>query len=675
MQESPLALKRQRMTELHLASRGIARPDVLRAFASVPREAFVPEELAELAYEDRPLPIGGDQTISQPYIVARTVEALELEAGERVLEIGTGSGYAAAILGRIAREVYSVERIDWLAKEASERLSRLGFRNVHVHHGDGTLGWSEHAPYDAIAVAAGGPVVPQALLDQLAIGGRLVMPVTAATGVGQTLVRVRRVSANEYDKEDLEPVRFVPLIGAQGHAAAKDEPVLLNGPLLAKPGSAPSAARLVREVAEPLAGVEDSRIDALVERLSSARIVLLGESTHGSAEFYRMRARITQELVARHGFDFVAAEADWPDAARLDAHVRGTKKAPTNFEWTPFSRFPTWMWRNEEVRAFVDWLRAHNVEAKRHGRGIGFHGLDLYSMYTSLGIVVSYLDEVDPEAGRSARLRYGRLMPWQDRAEGYGLAVATGRLEAAEQAVVATLSDMLRARLEYAKSDGERFFDAAQNARVVASAEAYYRAMYYGAAQSWNLRDSHMFDTLRLLLAFYGPKSRGIVWAHNSHVGDARATEMHERGEHNLGQLCRQAFGADVAIVGFGTDHGTVMAARDWDEPAERMSIRPGHPGSYEHVLHESGVPAFVLRLRDPVRDSVREELTPARLLRAIGVVYAPETELATHYLHAVLPSLFDELVWFDATSPVHPLSVPPRGRDHDVPDTFPFAI
>ena len=247
-------------------------------------------------------------------------------------------------------------------------------------------------------------------------------------------------------------MRFVPLIGAQGHAAAKDEPVVLTGPLLAKPGSAPSAARLVREVAEPLAGVEDSRIDTLVERLSSARIVLLGESTHGSSEFYRMRARITQELISRPGFDFVAAEADWPDAARVDADVRGTTKAATNFEWTPFSRFPIWMWRNEEVRAFVDWLRAHNVDAKRHGRGIGFHGLDVYSMYTSMAIVVSYLDEVDPEAARSARLRYGRLMPWQDTLEGYGLAVAAGRLEAAEQAVVATLRDMLRARLEYAKS-------------------------------------------------------------------------------------------------------------------------------------------------------------------------------------------------------------------------------
>lgn len=647
------------MLELQLEARGITRPEVVAAFAAVPREAFVPKELEPRAYDDTPLSIGGEQTISQPYVVARTLDALELSGEDRVLEVGTGSGYAAALLGSIAREVYTVERIDWLAEQAGERLARLGFGNVHVRHGDGTLGLHEHAPYDAIAVAAGGPVVPQPLLDQLAVGGRLVMPVTAPTGVGQTLVRVRRVSERDFEKEELEEVTFVPLIGAQGHPE-EAEPVVLTALRLARPESALAAARLVGEVAERFEAIDDPRVEALVERLAPARIVLLGESTHGSSEFYRLRARITAELIAKHGFDFVAVEADWPDAERLDAEVRRTKLATTRFDWKPFSRFPIWMWRNAEVRAFVDWLRGYNGAHEHESRGVGFHGLDLYSMYTSMGIVSAYLDELDPDAARTARRRYSSLMPWQETPEGYGLAVATGRLEAAEPSIVATLRDLLRERLTYAKRDGERFFDAAQNARVVASAEAYYRAMYYGAAESWNLRDSHMFDTLRLLLGWYGPQSRGIVWAHNTHVGDARATEMRERHEHNLGQLCRQAFGEDaVALVGFGTHHGTVLAAREWDEPGEAIAVRPGHPESYEHVLHASGVPAFVLRLRDPARAAVREELTPARLLRAIGVVYSPETELASHYVHAVLPREFDELVWFDETSAVHPLAVP----------------
>jgi protein-L-isoaspartate(D-aspartate) O-methyltransferase len=665
------ARARERMVELHLASRGIS-DRVLDAFRAVPRECFVPDELREYAYADRPLPIGGRQTISQPYIVARTIDALEVTASDRVLEIGTGSGYAAAVLARVGREVHTVERLESLARTATERLARLGFANVHVRHGDGSLGWPEHAPYDAIAVAAGGPVVPQTLLDQLAVGGRLVMPVSSRTGEGETLLRVRRLSLTEYEEEELEPVHFVPLIGARGHADThgRVEPMQV-----AQPGTFRAAARLVREAAEPLEAVDDDRIDALVERLSTARVVLLGESTHGTSEFYRLRARITRKLVERHGFDFVAAEADWPDAERIDAYVRAADLITPTFAWTPFGRFPTWMWRNEEVRAFAEWLREHNAGRTRHGRGVGFHGLDLYSMYTSISFVVTYLKRVDPVAAHRARSRYARLLPWEKAPEGYGLAALAGRIERAEAHVVATLRELLATRLDYARADGERFFDAAQNARVVASAEGYYRAMFHGAAESWNLRDRHMFDTLRLLLAYYGPQSKAIVWAHNSHVGDARATEMLEREELNVGQLCRQAFGDDVRIVGFGTDHGTVLAAREWDEPGEPMVVRPGHPDSYEHVFHESGLPAFVLSLRDAARSAIRDELTPARLFRAIGVVYVPETELESHYLLSVLPEEFDELVWLDDSTAVTPLATVRAPASIDLPETFPFAV
>jgi len=655
------------MVDLQLVRRGIADPRVLDAFRVVPREAFVPPELAEFAYRDTPLPIASGQTISQPYIVALTIEALGLHGRERVLEIGTGSGYAAAILGQIAGEVFTVERHESLAETARERLRALGCHNVHVLHGDGTLGWPEHAPYDAIAVAAGGPDVPQALLDQLAPGGRLVIPVGPDPST-QQLVRVVRVGPDEFRRESLGAVRFVPLVGAQGWS---EDVVVL--PATAKTSPESTVRALLRETAEPIASLESASIDALLERIGDARVVLLGESTHGTSEFYRMRARLTQALIERRGFDFVAVEADWPDAARIDEYILGDRPRRRP-EFAPFARFPGWMWRNEDVHALVAWMRAHNLAQHDPSRRVGFHGLDLYSMFTSIAAVLAYLDDVDPDAARVARSRYGVLTPWQRDPAAYGRAVLVGRYASAETVVVEMLKDMLARRIDYAGKDGERFFDAAQNARVVANAERYYRAMYYGSAASWNLRDTHMFDTLQALFAFYGPNSRGIVWEHNSHVGDARATEMSTHGELNVGQLCRETYGDRAYIVGFGTDHGTVAAASSWDQPMQRMQVRPGMPGSYEHLFHETEIPAFVLHLRDPRRRAVRDELLQPRLERAIGVVYRPETERQSHYFLATMPLQFDELVWFDESRAVVPLPTP-TVRAGELPDTYPFGL
>jgi protein-L-isoaspartate(D-aspartate) O-methyltransferase len=396
----------------------------------------------------------------------------------------------------------------------------------------------------------------------------------------------------------------------------------------------------------------------LIDRIGDARVVLLGEATHGTSEFYRMRTRITQELIRRHGFTAVAVEADWPDAAAIDRYVRG-RHVPAR-PWTPFARFPTWMWRNEEVRDLVEWLRAYNADTKEPERRASFSGLDLYSMYTSAFEVVRYLDRVDPVAAQMARERYGRLTPWENDPAAYGKAALLGRMKSAEPDVVAMLRDLLAKRLDYASHDGDEFFDAAQNARVVAGAERYYRAMYYGAAESWNLRDQHMFDTLRSIQA-NRDGAKLIVWEHNSHVGDAGATEMAARGEHNVGQLCRNAFGEGVFIVGFGTDHGTVAAADNWDEPMQRMRVRPARADSYERLCHDAGVPAFLLSLRDPVREELRDELADPRLERAIGVVYRPQTELQSHYFQAVLPAQFDEYIWFDESSAVEPLGTPAR--------------
>ena len=670
-----MSTKREFMIEHHLRSRGIDDPRLLAAFNEVPREAFLPEELAEFAYDDRPLPIAAGQTISQPYIVALMTEALQLSPDDAVLEIGTGSGYAAAILSRMVRRVYTIERHAELADSASFRLDALGVDNVEVRCGDGTLGWPEQQPFAAIIAAASGPDVPQALLDQLAIGGRLIMPVGSSRA--QELVRITRVSAHEFSREELGAVRFVPLIGAHGWAPDDAEPEVRPstwpkrnpGPLIAPRCSSRTelVSTLIAECAEPISGIDDVKLDGLLDRIGDARVVLLGEATHGTSEFYRMRTRITQELIRRRGFTAVAVEADWPDASAVDGYVRDL---PTRARsWTPFSRFPTWMWRNQEVVTLVEWLRRHNQE--HAAAKVSFSGLDLYSLYTSADEVVRYLDRTDPVAAQLARERYGRLTPWQDDPAAYGRAALLDRLETSENDVVAMLRELLAKRMEYSKNDGERFFDATQNARVVADAEHYYRAMYYGRAASWNLRDQHMFDTLRCVLDHRGPGTKLIVWEHNSHIGDAGATEMSARGEHNVGQLCRAEFGDDMFSIGFGTDHGYVAAANNWDEPMERMRVRTARGDSYERLCHDAKVPAFMLSLRHPVRIALSDELMEPRLERAIGVVYRPATELQSHYFQAVLPVQFDEYVWFDETDAVTPL---PMSRT-ELPASHPLGL
>ncbi len=672
--DSEHARRRDLMVERDIAGRGVTDRRVLAAMGSVPRERFLPPEMAEFAYEDSPLPIGSGQTISQPYIVALMAAAAELGPRDRVLEIGTGSGYGAAVLSRVAGEVWTVERHRELADLARDRLEAIGAVNAHVRTGDGTLGWPEAAPFDAIVVTAGGPAVPQALVEQLAEGGRLVIPVGGDTRA-QHLLRARR-RGDELAQEDLGPVRFVPLIGAQGwaggergepHPTAGDTPTIL--PPTARAGGHGVAA-LVHESAQPFASIDEADLGPLLSRIGDCSVVLLGEASHGTSEFYALRDRITRALITRKGFTAVAVEADWPDAARIDAHVRHRPPSPPPF--TPFSRFPTWMWRNREVRRFVDWLHEHNAAVADPRAQVSFHGLDLYSLYTSRDAVLAYLDRVDPPAATVARNRYSCLTPWEQDPARYGQAVVTGAFRGCEDGVVATLTDLLKARLAYAEGDQVEFVEAAQNAAVVANAERYYRVMYQGSRASWNLRDQHMFETLRLVRAHRGPAAKVVVWEHNSHIGDASATEMGARGEHNLGQLARGEFGDDVFLVGFGTDHGTVAAASDWGGAMHRKTVRPAHPDSYERVCHDTGVPAFLLHLRDPDRPDLRQELAEPRLERAIGVIYRPETELQSHYFQAALAHQFDEYVWLDETSAVTPLAAHHLAG---VPDTYPFGL
>jgi protein-L-isoaspartate(D-aspartate) O-methyltransferase len=648
-------IQRELMVERTVARRGITDPRVLGALRSVPRHLFVPEALVEFAYRDTPLTIAEGQTISQPYIVALMTEALQLQPGDRLLEIGTGSAYPAAVAARICREVFSIERHAALAATARERLRQMGFLNVQVKEGDGTLGWPEQAPFDAIVVTAGGPKVPPTLVEQLAVGGRLVLPVGPEDA--QVLVRIKKQKDGSVVREELGAVRFVPLIGAHGWA----------GPVTHHSGE----EQLVREALVPIDGIESAELSGFLERVGDAKVVLLGEATHGTSEFYRWRARLTRELVMHRGFNLIAAEADWPDAARIDRHVRHLPKDQRT--WRAFERFPQWMWRNYETVDLMEWLRAHNAEVRGPDHRVGFFGLDLYSLFTSASEVIRSLARIDPLAADVARARYGLLTPWQFDPAAYGHAALAGRYQEAEGEVVQQLKDLLERRIEHGRHDGDRFFDAVCNARVVASAERYYRAMYYGSVESWNLRDQHMFDTLQALLHAGGPRARAVVWAHNSHVGDAAATELSERCELNLGHLCRRHFGDKAYLVGFGTDHGTVMAARGWEEPGERMKVRPAQSGSYEALFHKVGVPAFMLPLRSPRRLAVREALTASRLERAIGVVYGPGTELMSHSFDASLPGQFDEYVWFDETRALNPLHEQPAVEQ--VPDTWPFGL
>jgi protein-L-isoaspartate(D-aspartate) O-methyltransferase len=652
---------RRDMVEHQIRARGVRSRVVLDAIGKVTREAFLPHYLHEFAYEDTALPIEAQQTISQPYIVAFMIEALSLKCDDRVLEIGTGSGYAAAVLAEIAGEVYTVERIGQLAEKAAVALADLGYRNVHILHGDGTRGWLEHAPYDAIVVAAGGPEVPQALCAQLKVGGRLVIPIgdNART---QELTLITRISQDEYKRKDLADVTFVPLLGQEGFA----EPVYEERRVVELRGK--PVVQAVSNAAEPFEDIKSADLSALLDRIGEARVILLGEASHGTSEFYRMREKISRELIIQKDFNFVAIEGDWPDAARIDHYVRHREAPPS--EWTPFARFPTWMWRNNEVRVFVDWLRGHNAVLKPETR-VAFHGLDLYSLYVSIRHVLEYLDEVDPLSAKVARVRYGCLTPWQADPVTYGHAALTGRYPTCESDVVHMLKDLLAKRQSYALRDGERYFDAEQNARLVANAERYYRIMYYGSRASWNLRDGHMFETLRRLLDYYGPNSKAIVWAHNSHVGNASATEMTARGEHNLGQLCRQQLGDHCYAIGFGTDHGSVAAATDWDGPMEIKSVRAALENSYEWLCHEAAIPHFMLGLRDKTTAHARGLMTP-RLERAIGVIYRPESERASHYFEAVLPHQFDEYIWFDETRAVTPFKA---AELKGLPDTYPFGI
>src|SRR6266581_1818044 len=400
--------------------------------------------------------------------------------------------------------------------------------------------------------------------------------------------------------------------------------------------------------------------DDLLKLIHEARFCLLGEATHGTHEFYRERAEITKRLIKEKGFTAVAVEADWPDAFRVNRYVRGLSDDRNADEaLSGFKRFPTWMWRNTVVLDFVEWLRDYNASLSNGHTKVGFYGLDLYSLYTSIESVLGYLDKIDPAAANRARYRYSCFEHFAEDTQAYGYAANFGITESCERDVIEQLTELRRRAADYASRDGrvaqDEFFFAEQNARLVLNAERYYRTMFRGRVESWNLRDRHMAETLDALVSHLdaqGQQAKVAVWEHNSHLGDARATYMSDYGELNVGQLVREHYGPAAVLIGFTTYEGTVTAASDWDGPAERKRVRPALDDSYEASFHDADIPNFLLPLRGPDSEAFRD----SRLERAIGVIYLPQTERQSHYFEARLSDQFDAVIHFDETHALEPL-------------------
>jgi erythromycin esterase-like protein len=403
---------------------------------------------------------------------------------------------------------------------------------------------------------------------------------------------------------------------------------------------------------------DDASLDPLIERVGDARIVMLGEATHGTSEFYSWRARLSMRLVREKGFSFVAVEGDWPDCFRLDEYVKGASGDARALDAVRrFARWPTWMWANHEVAAFLDELRAHN-DATRAAK-VGFYGLDVYSLWDSMRRVVAQLEETAPDAAQAAREAWACFEPYGEDAQRYARATQVVRADCRDE-VVRALAAVERAAVG---------LDAEQNARVAVNAERYYRTMVEGGAASWNVRDTHMMDTLDHLLAHHGPQAKAIVWEHNTHIGDARATDMADEGMVNIGQLARERHGErDVVLVGFGTHRGSALAARGWDMPVKRMRVPEAPEDSLEGVMHAlGGDQLFVL----PPASAAASPLLRTIGHRAIGVVYHPEREWG-NYVPTVLPRRYDAFVFVDRSNALRPVQV--THEDLAEPETYPWG-
>lgn len=621
---------------MQLKNRGIKNALLLKAFQDIPFSVFLLNDFPTVSYQEIEKTEALKPIETRALVIAKMLEQLKIKEGAKILTIGVDSVYILAALSKIYKEVYMIDAHKMYSEWAVKTLNNIGITNVFAKNNNKTLGWKAKAPFDVILIASELEEVPKGLKEQLNIEGKLLFPV-GPDWVHSVFEIIQRVSENDYKIEKLRDNFFIPHPEILPEIESTDFP----------------EKDIINEIklkAMPFEGIKDFPLDDLLDRIGDAQVVLLGEASHGTSEFYLMRQEITKRLIEKKGFNFVCAEADWSDAQQINSYV---KDKYTQNQWMPFARFPEWMWKNKEVLNFVEWLRAYNIKHKLQS---GFYGLDLYGMENSITLVIDYLEKKDTELAKLAKTRYACIMPYMSDPSIYGKMVLSNQLISCEKGILKMLIDLLKNKIKLNHSP--EYFYAYQNANVVVDAERYYKAMYYGNADSWNLRDFHMFQTLKSLLSYFGPHSKAVVWAHNSHIGNALATEMHSRGEINIGHLCKEHFKNKSYHIGFGTHNGTVAAAHNWGGAMEIMQVNPSLPGSYENLCSQTQIANFTLPLRE--NDSgkkLRKLLNAPKLERAIGVMYRPKTERMSHYFQAVLPSQFDEYIWFNTSQAVTPIT------------------
>ena len=638
--------------EEQLKDKGISNTLLLEAFQNIPEAFFLSENLHPYFYEDVRIEKAIEKTEPRVIVIARMLEQLQIKEEEKILIIGVDSVYILAVLSKIYKEVYALETNQTYSDWALEVLKNIDVSNVHIKTDKLENGWETKAPFNAILCASELKEVPDTIKKQLKIGAKVLAPV-GPDWAHVMLETIERISESEYvtkalrDNYFIPKPKLIPKIGTE---------IYPENEIIDEIGISSIAFKTIKKFP----------IEGLLERIGDAKVVLLGEASHGTSEFYATRQEITKALIEKKGFNIVCAEADWSDAEQINNYVRNQYQSQ---DWMPFARFPEWMWKNKDILDFVEWLKKYN---SKHNNTIGFYGLDLYGLENSIDLVINYLEDIDPELAALAKVRYSCIMPYMSNPTVYGKLVKTKKLESCEKAVLKMLFDLLKNKNKLNHS--QAYFYAYQNATVVVDAERYYKAMYYGSAESWNLRDFHMFYTLKSLLSYYSKDSKAVVWAHNSHIGNALATEMYARGEINIGHLCKEHFGSKSYHIGFGTHTGTVAAAKNWGEPMQVMPINDSVTESYEQLCHKTNVTNFTLPLREEHSEKkLRGFLSTPRLQRAIGVVYKPKTELMSHYFQAVLPSQYDEYIWFNKTKAITPLET--KTEKTKLADLHPFGL
>ncbi len=599
-----------------LEARGITESNILVAIKSVDRAEFIPLEQKNLAYEDLNIKINNNITIPRMFVLARWLQILDLKKEDSILLIGFDSGYLLEVISLLVKNVYNINANDNYLNLITNIFKKKSITNVHFKIGEPKNGWLEKAPFDKIFIANEMKEIPK-----------------------------KHISSNYF----IPKPQRIPYISQK---KVSDEKLISE----------------IKSIYIPFSDIKKLNTKDILNRIGDAKIVLFGEASHGTSEFYLTRQKITKALIQEKGFNIIGSEADWPDMDIVNQYVQGNLKKEFKI---PFQRFPQWIWRNHEFLDFIEWLKTHNKNSslKTH-----IYGLDLYGLENAIHSIIQILETKNPELAKIAKKRYACISPYIEDPSVYGQLVLSGKLDTCEHEILEMLLTLLKER-EKLHTDKDLFYSLYQNARTVVDAERYYKITYYGGADLWNLRDLHMFNTLKSLISYHGNDSKAIVWAHNSHIGNALATQMYSRGEINIGHLCKETYGDLACNIGFGTHTGTVAAADNWGEKMKIKNVNPSLKESYEHILHQTNEPNFLLPLKKTKENKhIINNLTYPRLERAIGVIYRPETERQSHYFLASLPSQFDELIWLNTTNATHALENLKNTAKHQKTSLHPFA-